>query len=332
MMKPDLSGHGPLDRRHFLAMGIGGLVVASLPRALSAKSRLVTRTVPVMGTIAEIKVVHDDVQLAERAIDAALNELYAVDRTMTRFSRHSEIGRANLEAARRPVVVSAATAAVVERALHWAEHTAGTFDPCLGEVCQLWDVEHRQAPPAQGEVRHFAGEGLFRLVDLDRRGGERVVYFHSRDVALDLGGIGKGWAVDRAVDALRAHGIRDAVVNAGGDLYAMGNSERGDPWEIGVQSPTDPHALAATLRLSDAAVATSGDYVRFFDYHGRRYHHIMDPRTGAPRVTKEHSVSVRAATCMDADAGATAIFGCDPVHAQSLLAGAASGARLVHSI
>jgi thiamine biosynthesis lipoprotein len=208
--------------------------------------------------------------------------------------------------AEAPVVVSAATAAVVERALHWAEHTAGTFDPCLGEVCQLWDVEHRQAPPAQGEVRHFAGEGLFRQVDLDRRGGERVVYFHSRDVALDLGGIGKGWAVDRAVDALRAHGIRDAVVNAGGDLYAMGNSERGDPWEIGVQSPTDPHALAATLRLSDAAVATSGDYV--------------------------HSVSVRAATCMDADAGATAVFGCDPLHAQSLLAGAASGARLVHSI
>ncbi|HEX9107160.1 MAG TPA: FAD:protein FMN transferase, partial [Longimicrobiales bacterium] len=165
-----------------------------------------------------------------------------------------------------------------------------------------------------------------------RRGGERVVFFHSRDVALDLGGIGKGWAVDRAVDALRAHGIRDAVVNAGGDLYAMGYSERGDAWEIGVQSPTDPHATVATFKLTDAAVATSGDYVRFFDYHGRRYSHLMDPHTGAPRVTREHSVSVRAATCIDADAGATAVFGCEPARAQQMLASAAPGARLIHSI
>ncbi len=332
MMKPDFSGDGALDRRKFLAAGIGGLIVASLPRALSGKTRLVTRTVPVMGTIAEIKVVHDDVQRAERAIDAALDELYAVDRTMTRYSRHSEVGRANLDAARHPVVLGAATATVVERALHWAEHTDGSFDPCLGEVCQLWDVEHRRVPPAAGEVRHFASEGLFRQIDLDRRSGERVVYFRSTDVALDLGGIGKGWAVDRAVDALRAHGIRDAVVNAGGDLYAMGHSESGDPWEIGVQSPTDPHATVATFKLTDAAVATSGDYRRFFDYHGRRYHHIMDPRTGAPRVTREHSVSVYASNCIDADAGATAVFGYDPVRAQSLLAGAAPDARLIHSI
>jgi len=230
------------------------------------------------------------------------------------------------------MVLGAATATVVERALHWAEHTDGSFDPCLGEVCQLWDVEHRQVPPPQGEFRHFAGESLFRHVELDRRGGERVVYFHSPDVALDLGGIGKGWAVDRAVAALRAHGIRDAVVNAGGDLYAMGHSERGDAWEIGVQSPTDPRATVATFKLTDAAVATSGDYLRYFEYHGRRYHHIMDPRTGAPRVTSEHSVSVRAATCMDADAGATAVYGCDPARAQTLLTNAAHGARLIHSI
>ncbi len=328
------SGRGPVDRRAFLTLGIGGLVVASLPRALSARRRVVTRTVPVMGTIAEIRVVCDDRDdaRAQAAIDAALAELYAVDRTMTRFSRHSEVGVANLEAAERPVVVGAATAAVVERALHWADRTGGAFDPCLDAVCELWDVAHRQVPPPEREVELLAGRSFYEHLELGRRGGERVVRFHAPGLALDLGGIGKGWAVDRAVDALRSRGIRNALVNCGGDLFALGVSERGDPWEIGVQSPTDPQAIVARLPLSDRAVATSGDYRQFFDYGGRRFSHLMDPRTGAPRRTAEHSVSVEAAACVDADAGATAVFGATPAQASALLAAAAPGARLVHSL
>ncbi len=331
MLMPESAGRGPLDRRHFLALGVGGLVVAALPRALAgARRHLVTRTVPVMGTIAEIRVVHDDSRLAERAIDAAVEELYRVDRTMTRFSRHSEVGRANVEAASHPVALGAATAAVVERALFWAERTGGSFDPCLGEACALWDVEHRHVPPPAAEARRFAG-GLYRQLELGRRHDQTMVYFHSPRVGIDLGGIAKGWAVDRAVDALRAHGIRNAIVEAGGDLYAMGHSERGDAWEIGVQSPTNPHEILARFPLTDRAVATSGDYRRFFDYHGRRYSHLLDPRTGEPRQTREHSVSVEAETCMDADAGATAVFGASREQAQALLAGAMPGARLIHS-
>ena len=332
MMMPDSGKRASLDRRHFLALGVGGLVVAALPRALAGRGRgLVTRTVPVMGTIATLRVVHDDVTVAERAIDAALAELYRVDRTMTRFSRNSEVGRANVEAATHPVAVSAATAAVVERGLLWAERSGGSFDPCLGEACALWDVEHRREPPPSGDVRRLAGGGLYAQLELGRRMGETVVVYHSAEVALDLGGIAKGWAVDRATDALRAHGIRDAIVEAGGDLYAMGLSERGDPWEIGVQSPSNPHEILARFPLTDRAVATSGDYQRFFDYHGRRYSHLLDPRTGEPRQTREHSVSVEAETCMDADAGATAVFGAPRERARALLAGAVAGARLIHS-
>ena len=325
---------GLVDRRTFLTLGVGGLVVAALPRALSAHRRLVTRTVPVMGTVAEIRVVYDglDVARAEAAIDAALEELYAVDRTMTRFSRHSEVGVANLEAAKRAVPIGAATAAVIQRALHWSERTDGSFDPCLGEVCELWDVKHRHQPPPDREVRRFAGRALYRQLEVGRRAGGTVVYFHSPELALDLGGIAKGWGVDRAVDALRAHGIRDALVNCGGDLYAMGHSERGDAWEIGVQSPTDPHGIVARFAVSDRAVATSGDYRQFFEYHGHRYHHLMDPRTAAPRLTREESVTVEAATCMDADAGATAVFGAPGERARAILAAAVPDAMLLHSI
>ncbi len=334
MMNPS-SGRGPVDRRAFLTFGLGGLVVAALPRALAGRKRVVSRTVPVMATIAEIRVVVDgerEVPRAEAAIAAALDELYAVDRTMTRFSRNSEVGRANVEAASHAVPLGAATAAVVARALHWADRSGGIFDPCLGEASELWDVRRRHEPPAVREVRRFAGRGLYRRLELDRAGGGTRVYYHSPDIALDLGGIAKGWAVDRAADALRAHGVRDGLVNLAGHLYALGQSERGDAWEVGVQSPTDPNGIVARFPLSDGAVATSGDYRQFFDYHGRRFHHILDPRTGEPRVTGEHTVTVWAPTCIDADAGATAVFGTTREQAAALLAAAAPHARLMHSL
>ena len=159
-----------------------------------------------------------------------------------------------------------------------------------------------------------------------------MLYYHTSDIGLDLGGIAKGWSVDRAADALRARGIRDALVNVAGHLYAIGHSERGDAWEIGVQSPTDPNGIVARFPLTDAAVATSGDYRQFFDYKGRRFHHILDPRTGEPRLTGEHSVTVRAPSCIDADAGATAVFGTSPERARAMLAAAAPGSILLHYV
>ncbi len=310
-------------RREFISLGLGAFVVAATPGVIRPRrARLVRRTIPVMGTIAEVGVVHTDVRRAEAAIDAALAELRAVDRTMTRFSDHSEVGRANLEALKRPVPVSAATATVVASALDWASKTDGAFDPAIGRAVRLWDVKHRQAPPAEGEVRSVARSGLYRALELGRHGGSDVLLYHDPAVSLDLGGIAKGYAVDRAVAALREMGIENALVNAGGDLYAMGMSEDGDAWEVGVRDPANPAGLIARFRMSDRAVATSGDYEQYFDYRGRRYSHLIDPGTGAPRRTAEHSVTVAADRCIDADAGGTAAFG----------ESAAAGDRLVRRV
>lgn len=318
----------PVDRRRFLALGVGAFVVATLPRAARAlrHERLVRRTVPVMGTIAEIAVVDGDVRHAEDAIDAALAELRRVDRTMSFFSRWSDVGRANLGAARDAVEVSAETGLVIAEALRWAHASDGAFDPALGEASALWDVTHRHQPPPERAFRRFAGRHLFRHVDLDRAPNGDRIRFESPDIAIDLGGIAKGRGVDLAVKALRERGVRDALVNVGGDLYAMGRSERGDDWEIGVQSPTKAEGVIARFTLSDRAVATSGDYMRYFDWHGRRYHHLLDPATGAPRLTREHSISVAADSCMEADAGATAAYGMPRAAAAVMLARASRGA------
>jgi thiamine biosynthesis lipoprotein len=207
---------------------------------------------------------------------------------------------------REAVPVAPATAAALEAALAWASASDGSFDPCIGRAVELWDVEHRTVPPPPGLVRRLAGRRLYRTLDLDRdrTTGRARVRFSDRDVEIDLGGIAKGYGVDRAVAALREWGITRGIVDVGGDLYALGRTADGEPWRVGIRSPTNPEGLVGTLDVADAAVATSGDYERFFMYHGRRYHHLMDPATAAPRLTPIHSVTIRAHSCLAADAGA----------------------------
>lgn len=319
------------SRRHFLALGAGVFVVATVPLARSHRSRrLVRRQVPMMGTIADVAVVHSDHRYAQGAIDAALSELALVERTMSRFRDDSDVGRANLVAAAAPVEVSEGTAIVLAEALHWADVSEGAFDPCLARAVALWDVGSRTAPPPEAAYRRYAGRGLHRALELDRSGGHARVLFHEADIGIDLGGIAKGYGVDRAVEALRAWGISDALVNVGGDLYVLGVSEDGDAWKVGVRHPKNPSGLTTTIRLTDRAVATSGDYEQFFDRDGRRYHHILDPATGEPRHSASHSVTVVADTCMKADAAATTVFGSPRPRAVALLANATRDAEILH--
>jgi thiamine biosynthesis lipoprotein len=320
------------NRREFLALGVGALAVATIPRTLRRRDHLVRRTIPVMGTIAEVAVRHRDEMWAQRAIDTALDELRRVDRTMSRFRDDSDVGRANLAAGRGPVAVSEDTAEVISAALMWAHTSEGRFDPALGRVSELWHVETRHVPPPMSEISPLEGGHFYRDLEVDRTGSvPRVVLTHRR-AAVDLGGIAKGYGVDLAGRALRDQGVFNGLVNVGGDLVALGTDEHDEPWKIGVRSPDHLEEVAAVLRVSDRAVATSGDYLRFFKYHGHLYHHLMDPTTGEPRQTAMRSITVEAATCMTADAAATALFGEDAASARAVLSRAAPGARVVNSI
>lgn len=317
---------GP-SRREFLAFGAGAFVVAAIPLA-RGRSRVVRRTLPVMGTIAEFAVVHRDQRYAHAAIDAAMDELRWVERTMTRFTTSSDVGRANVAAALRPIVVTPQTALVVGEALRWADATRGDFDPAIGGAVELWDVTHRHEPPPERDVERLGGRALHTQVEVDRHHGDAVLRFHDADVHLDLGAIAKGYSVDRAIDALRRWGITKALVDVGGDLYALGTGVDGEPWRVGIQDPVDEHAIAGELAVEDAAVATSGTYVQFFRYRGRRYHHLLDPRTAAPRATAVSSLTVRADSCMHADVAATALYGMAADRAARVLQQLAPGGRI----
>ncbi|MFI5311308.1 MAG: FAD:protein FMN transferase [Gemmatimonadales bacterium] len=307
------------DRREFLTIGAGVFVALALPVALVRRIALVRRTVPLMGTIAEVQVAHRDERRAQDAIDAALDELLRVERTMTRFRGDSDIGRANLGAARDGVRISPATATVITAALGWSALSDGRFDPAIGATSELWDVLNRHEPPAAERVRRLAGRGFWRKVDVGTHRGAPAVRFEDSDLHLDLGAIAKGYAIDRATDALRSRGIAHAIVTVGGDLYALGESPAGGPWKVGIRDPHDLRALAARLDVSDRAVATSGDYERFFRWRGMRFHHLMDPVTAAPRRTGIHSVTVLADCAMDADAASTSVFGLSREPARQLV-------------
>lgn len=323
------SGRGP-TRREFVALGVGALLVAASPALLRRRPRLVRRQLPVMGTVADVAVVHRDEGWGQGAVQAALEELRRVESLLTWFRDDSEVGRANLRAGLKPVPVGDETARVLEEALRWARGTHGAFDPCLGRAVSLWDVGRRSEPPTDGERARWAGRDLWRALEMGRHQGRTVVRFLDPDVSLDLGGIAKGYGVDRAAEVLRAWGIRDGLVNVGGDLYALGTSEDGDPWRVGVRDPEDPSRLAATLRVEDEAVATSGDYEHFFAHQGRRYHHLLDPTSGEPRRSRSHSVTVVADSCMEADAAATAVFGSRPEEARRRVSAVGSDAEIVH--
>ena len=320
---------GRPSRREFLVLGVGAFVVASLPLAHRHRRQLVRRQLPVMGTIADITLLHDDLARGERALDAAFAELTRVERTMSRFRDDSDVGQANRFAFERAVAITPATYAVLESAIRWAQASDGAFDPAIGRVSELWDVMHRREPPPDASVQPLAARHFYRHVQLGHEAGTPVVRFTDPDIHLDLGAIAKGYGVDRAGDALREAGIRQALVNVGGEIVAIGNGPDGEKWRVGIQSPDDARALLGTLDVSDEAVATSGDYEQFFRYRGVRYHHLMDPDTAAPRRTSERSVTVVAATCMDADAATTAVFGMTRDRAQAVLQARTRGARVV---
>jgi len=317
-----------LGRREFVGLGLGAFVVASIPFARQRPVGVVRRTIPVMGTLAQFAVVHRDPRHAHAAIDAAIDELQWVERTMTRFTDTSDIGRANLFAADDGVLVTAETAHVTSEALRWARALDGRYDPAIGAVCRLWDVKNRHEPPPATRVAELAGRCFHRNVEVGTLRGQAVLRYHDNGARLDLGSIAKGYGVDRAVDALRRSGIEKAVVVAGGDLYALGTAPDGEPWSIGIQSPTDERALAGTFQVTDCAVATSGTYRQFFRYRGHKYHHIMDPATAQPRETAMQSLTVIAESVMHADASTTALFGLSEGEVTSALARMLPGAHL----
>ncbi|MDP6979666.1 MAG: FAD:protein FMN transferase [Myxococcota bacterium] len=289
----------------FAALLASTLLIAKVglaERPPDAELIRVERHVGVMGTDLQIKVLGRDRARLEAAVDAADRELRRVEDMMTDW-RPSPLTRLNDAAGQGPFDVPAELAAIVARAIEVSRITEGAFDVTYAGVGRLWDFKAK--PPRIPDRKQI--EAGLRLVGSSRLevDPERHAVALPRGMRVGLGGIAKGYGVDRAMQVLLDLGIEHAIVNAGGDLKALGRN--GDaPWEIAVKHPRDPEHVIAVLRVSNTAMVTSGDYERFFEHEGRRYHHILDPRTGYPSEGAM-SATVIAPHAELADALATAL-------------------------
>ncbi len=260
-----------------------------------------------MGTLAEIQVHHVDAALADRAMAAALDEMQRVDRLLSIYLPGSELSRMNAEAATRPFRASDELYAFVKRCRGYVDETQGTFDPTVGPLVRAWGFfTSRPAQPTAAEVAAARGRSGFDKVRLDD--GAHTVSFTVTGVEFDPGGIGKGYAADRAVAVLREHGVSSALVSAGGStLYGLGHPPDRNGWKVAVRNPARPATSLRYVTLRDGAISTSGVSVNFVRAEGHRYGHIIDPRTGAPGENI-CQVSVTAPTATDSDAWTKAAF------------------------
>ena len=269
----------------------------------AAKADWFQREEAIMGTRVAVELWTEDAALAERAMDAVIAEMRRTDELMSTYRPESLLSRVNDEAARHPVVVVPEIIDVVEQALEFSRLTDGAFDVTYASVGYLYDYRERRRPSEAVIEQHLPAVD-YRQVVVNRKDG--TIRFRREGVRIDLGGIAKGYAVDRSIELLSQLGIRHAMVNAGGDTRLLGDRD-GRPWVVGVRDPRNERRTILRMPLEDESISTSGDYERYFEEDGVRYHHILEPGTGkAARGIR--SVTVIGSKSIETDALSTSVF------------------------
>jgi thiamine biosynthesis lipoprotein len=244
--------------------------------ATTARAEWYQREEAVMGTRVAVQLWSEDAPTAQRAMDAVMAEMRRTDDLMSTYKPDSQLSQVNAHAYERPVEVDADVIDVVETALEYSRLSDGVFDITYASVGYLYDYR-AHLHPSDAQIAAALPAVDYRQLQVDREA--RTIRFLKPGMRIDLGGIAKGWAVDRGVEILRELGIEHAMVNAGGDTRLLGD-RRGKPWIVGIRDPRQEGAVVTRIPMRDEALSTSGDYERFFEEDGVRYHHILSPRTG----------------------------------------------------
>ncbi|MBI5749236.1 MAG: FAD:protein FMN transferase [Nitrospinae bacterium] len=284
-----------------LSLCLLSLVSAFKSEAENIKKRF-SETRLLMGTVVEVIVISDKEDAARKSIAVAFSAMERVDRLMSNFKEDSDISRINKGAGSEAVEVDSDVVEVIKKSIYYSEISDGAFDITIGGVEELYDFEDKGRIPEKGKFKNSVNLVGYKSIIIN---GNRVRLV-KKGMKLDLGGIAKGYAIDKGIDAIRKNGVADALINAGGDIRAIGESENGQ-WKVGVLHPRENGKLKDTLLLKNLSVATSGDYRKYFISGGKRYHHILNPSTGLPTEGVQ-SVTIIAPFAVDSDALATAVF------------------------
>ncbi|MFY0567864.1 FAD:protein FMN transferase [Archangium lansingense] len=293
-------------------MMLSALLVMVLAAAPAPRVRTETR--PMMGTTVTVTLVGGTPEKAREGFDAAFGAFERVNQVMNEWRSDSELSAVNRKAGDGEwVAVPEDLCAALRRGVQGAEQTGGLFDPTWAALRGMWrfGTDLTPALPDAAELKKRCA--LISYKDLEfapaADGGKPgcEVRLKRAGMQLGLGGLAKGWGVDEAVKKLRGQGFKNFFVQAGGDFYAAGK-KAGRPWKVGIRDPRgEPDSVFAVLEVSDAAFSTSGDYENFFVLEGKRYHHIIDPRTCYP-ATASRSATVLAPSAVDAEVLTKSVF------------------------
>jgi len=275
----------------------------------------------IMGTKVSVALWLEDERKAELAVAAVMTEMRRIDEHFSPYIETSELYRANQLAprssAKKPLSISSELASIIDKSLHYSALSEGAFDITFASLARYYDYRNKLSP-SERQREELLPAINYRLIHLDTK--NNTLWFEHPKLYIDLGGIAKGYAVDKAVEILKGFGVEHASVGAGGDSRVIGD-KFGRPWLIGIKNPR-AHAVAITLPLEDVAVSTSGDYERYFiDDKGERVHHIINPRTGKS-TNGINSVTIIGPQGFDTDPLSTAVF----------VLGAEKGMALIHRL
>ena len=290
----------------FRAIGFRLLFVAMLVTSLApgaAHAEWMTRNEAIMGTRCAVELWSDDKEAGEAAITSVFDDMKRIDRLMSTWKEDTEISKVNREASKHPVKISQELFRLLQVSVDYSELTHGAFDITYASVGYLYDFKKGVHPDQKAIDKALPGIN-WRHMKLDAR--KTTVYFTRPGMRIDLGGIAKGYSVDRGIEILQKQGITRAMVNAGGDTRIIGD-RFGKPWVVGIRDPDHEGKTFLRMPLKDTAFSTSGDYERYFDEDGKRFHHIIDPKTG-DSARKCRSVTIISGNATRTDALTKSVF------------------------
>jgi len=288
------------------------VVVSAFPEA--AHAEWYKRTDAIMGTRIYVELWDTSEAHGNECIDAVMAEMHRIDDLMSHYKPESQLSKINQHATEAPVQVDKELFDLIKLSTHYSEITDGAFDITYASVGYLYNYpEHIR--PTEEQIKAALPAVNWRNMKFDD--ANHTVFFEHKGMRIDLGGIGKGYAVDRGIEILQKRGIEHAVVTAGGDTRIIGD-RMGRDWLVAIRHPDDPNKVVTRIPLSNAAVSTSGDYERYFDENGIRYHHIIDPRTGHS-ASKVRSATVIGPTATQTDGMSKTAFVLGPEKALEII-------------